>query len=54
MELTSGWGLAIVDSIEGATQSAAGHCWALLERWKQTEERHYVMFTPPLGHDVFR
>jgi DNA-binding NarL/FixJ family response regulator len=43
MELLSGWGLAIVDSIEGATQSAAGHCWALLERWKQTEERHYVV-----------
>jgi DNA-binding NarL/FixJ family response regulator len=43
MELLSGWGLAIVDSIEGATQSAASHCWALLERWKQTEERHYVV-----------
>jgi DNA-binding NarL/FixJ family response regulator len=43
MELLSGWGLAIVDSVEGATQSAAGHCWALLERWKQTEERHFVI-----------
>ena len=43
MELLSGWGLAIVDSVEGDTQSAAGHCWALLERWKQTEERHYVI-----------
>ena len=46
MELLSGWGLAIVDSVEGATQSAAGHCRALLERWEQTEERHYT--TPAL------
>ncbi|HJQ87580.1 MAG TPA: hypothetical protein VJ820_08980, partial [Propionibacteriaceae bacterium] len=46
MELVSSWGLAIVDSVEGATQSAVGHCWALLERWKQTEDRHYAM--PPL------
>lgn len=43
MELSSGWGLAIVDNVEGKTQSAAGHCWALLERWKQTEERHFVI-----------
>jgi DNA-binding NarL/FixJ family response regulator len=43
MELLSGWGLAIVDSVEGAPQSAAGHCWALLDRWKQTEERHFVI-----------
>jgi DNA-binding NarL/FixJ family response regulator len=43
MELLSGWGLGMVDSIEGATQSAASHCWALLDRWKQTEERHYVV-----------
>jgi DNA-binding CsgD family transcriptional regulator len=43
MELLSGWGLAIVDALEGATQSAAGHCWGLLERWKQTEERHFVI-----------
>jgi hypothetical protein len=42
----SGWGLAVVDSVEGATQSAAGHCWALLERWKQTEDRHFAV--PPL------
>jgi DNA-binding NarL/FixJ family response regulator len=43
MELISGWGLALVDSVDGAMQSAAGHCWALLERWKQTEDRHYVI-----------
>jgi hypothetical protein len=24
-------------------QSSAGHCWALLQRWKQTEERRYVI-----------
>ena len=46
MELLSSWGLAIVDTVEGAMQSAVGHCWALLERWKQTEDRHYAM--PPL------
>ena len=33
MELLSSWGLAIVDTVEGAMQSAVGHCWALLERW---------------------
>jgi DNA-binding NarL/FixJ family response regulator len=43
MELVSGWGLAIVDNVEGSKQSAAGHCWALLDRWKQTEERHFVI-----------
>jgi DNA-binding NarL/FixJ family response regulator len=43
MELLSTWGLAVVDQIEGATESAAGHCWSILERWKQTEDRHYVI-----------
>jgi DNA-binding NarL/FixJ family response regulator len=43
MDLLSGWGLAIVDSVDGASQAAAGHCWALLERWKPTEDRHYVI-----------
>ena len=43
MEMLSGWGLAMVDHVEGATQSASGHCWALLERWKQTEDRHHVI-----------
>ena len=46
MELHATWGLAIVDQTEGATGSAAGHCWSILERWKQTEDRHYAM--PPL------
>jgi tetratricopeptide (TPR) repeat protein len=32
VELLSTWGLAIVDQSEGATESAVGHCWAVLER----------------------
>jgi DNA-binding NarL/FixJ family response regulator len=43
MELLATWGLAIVDQVDGTTESAAGHCWSILERWKQTEDRHYVI-----------
>src|SRR6266545_3141165 len=43
MELLAAWGLAIVDSAEGATDSAAEHCRSILERWGQTEDRHYVV-----------
>jgi DNA-binding CsgD family transcriptional regulator len=43
MELLSTWGLAIVDEIDGAGESAAGHCWSMLERWKQTEDHHYAV-----------
>jgi DNA-binding NarL/FixJ family response regulator len=43
MELLSTWGLAIVDQAEGATDSAAGHCWSMLERWRRTEDRHYAV-----------
>jgi DNA-binding NarL/FixJ family response regulator len=43
MELASTWGLAIVDQAEGATESAGGHCWSMLERWRQTEDRHYAV-----------
>jgi DNA-binding NarL/FixJ family response regulator len=43
MELLSTWGLAIVDEIDGADQSASGNCWSIIERWKQTEDRHYVV-----------
>jgi DNA-binding CsgD family transcriptional regulator len=43
MELLSTWGLAIVDQLEGATEPAAGHCWAIVERWRQTEDRHYAI-----------
>ena len=43
VELLSTWGLAIVDQSEGATESAVGHCWAVLERWRQTEDQHYAI-----------
>jgi DNA-binding NarL/FixJ family response regulator len=43
MELLAAWALAIVDQTEGATESAAAHCWSILERWRQTEERHYAV-----------
>jgi DNA-binding NarL/FixJ family response regulator len=43
MDLLATWGLAIVDQTEGATESAAGHCRAIVERWKQTEDRHYAI-----------
>ena len=43
MELHAIWGLAIVDQTEGATGSAAGHCWSMVERWRQTEDRHYAI-----------
>jgi tetratricopeptide (TPR) repeat protein len=43
MELNSTWGLAIVDQTEDATGSAAGHCWAMVERWRRTEDRHYAV-----------
>jgi tetratricopeptide (TPR) repeat protein len=32
-ELLAAWGLAIADSAEGATGSAAEHCRSILERW---------------------
>ena len=43
MELQVIWGLAIVDQTEGATGSAAGLCWSMVERWRQTEDRHYAI-----------
>jgi hypothetical protein len=43
MELLSTWGLAIVDQLDGAPESAAGHCWSILQRWKQTEDLHYAV-----------
>jgi DNA-binding NarL/FixJ family response regulator len=43
LELLSMWGLAIVDEAEGNLESAAGQCWSILERWKHTEDRHYVV-----------
>ena len=43
MELLSMWGLAIVDQAEGDVESAAVQCWSILERWRQTEDRHYAV-----------
>ena len=43
LELHAIWGLAIVDQTEDATGSAAGHCWSMVERWRQTEDRHYAI-----------
>jgi DNA-binding CsgD family transcriptional regulator len=43
MELLATWGLAVVDQVGGASESAAGHCWSILERWKQTEDVHYAV-----------
>jgi DNA-binding NarL/FixJ family response regulator len=43
MELLAAWGLAVVDSAEGASGSAAEHCRSILERWGQTEDRHYAV-----------
>jgi ATP/maltotriose-dependent transcriptional regulator MalT len=46
MELLAGWGLALVDQAAGAPRSAAERCASILERWRQTEDRHYSI--PPL------
>ncbi|HEY1330525.1 MAG TPA: AAA family ATPase [Actinomycetota bacterium] len=43
MELLSEWGLALVDDLGGNADAAAGRCRAVLRRWRQTEERHYVI-----------
>ena len=43
MELTSSWGLAICDRLDGDETGAIDRCHRLLARWKRTEERHYVV-----------
>jgi DNA-binding CsgD family transcriptional regulator len=43
MQILSGWGLALVDELEGAADRAAERCRGVLERWAQTEERHYAI-----------
>lgn len=43
MELTSAWGLAVVDQLGGAIDSALERCRAILVRWQRTEERHYAV-----------
>ncbi len=46
MELTSTWGLALCDRLDGDTTSVTERCAHILERWSRTEECHYVV--PPL------
>jgi DNA-binding NarL/FixJ family response regulator len=43
LELLSTWGLAIVDEVDGNLESATSQCWSIVERWKQTEDRHYAI-----------
>jgi DNA-binding NarL/FixJ family response regulator len=43
LEIVCIWGLTIVCDAEDDADSAIGYCHALVERWEQTEERHYVI-----------
>jgi DNA-binding CsgD family transcriptional regulator len=43
MELDSAWSLAMLDDLACAYASGMARCRALLDRWEQTEERHYVV-----------
>jgi tetratricopeptide (TPR) repeat protein len=38
-EVLAGWGLAIVDDLDGEAEQAAERCRELFARWSQTEER---------------
>lgn len=42
MELLSGWALAVLDYARSPA-AARERCLALLERWRETEERHYAI-----------
>jgi DNA-binding NarL/FixJ family response regulator len=42
MELLSAWGLAVLDQARSPA-AAAERCRAILERWSETEERHYAV-----------
>jgi DNA-binding NarL/FixJ family response regulator len=42
MELFSGWGLAVLEQAR-APDGVAGRCRAILDRWSETEERHYAI-----------
>lgn len=42
MELLSTWGLAVIDHARSPSASAV-RCRTLLERWRETEERHYAI-----------
>ena len=43
MELLSGWGLAMVDDLDGRVESAVDRCRRMLELWTRTDERHYAI-----------
>ncbi|MEX2030402.1 MAG: AAA family ATPase [Anaerolineales bacterium] len=43
IELEAGWGLALVDELNGAYDSAVDRCQAVLDRWKSTEDLHYAV-----------
>ena len=42
MELFSGWGLAVLEQAR-APDGVAVRCRAILDRWSETEERHYAI-----------
>ena len=42
MELLSGWGLAVLEQAR-APDGAAERCRTILDRWSETEERHYAI-----------
>jgi DNA-binding CsgD family transcriptional regulator len=42
MELFSGWGLAVLEQAR-TPDGAAEHCRAILDRWSESEERHYAI-----------
>src|SRR2546430_11816832 len=42
MELLSAWGLAVLDEARSPAGGTA-RCRGILERWRATEERHYVV-----------
>ena len=43
MELMASWGLALLDDLNGDRAAAAEYCRAMLNRWEQIEDRHYVI-----------
>jgi DNA-binding CsgD family transcriptional regulator len=43
MELLSAWGLLLVDDLNDAHAAAIERCRDLLARWRQTDERHYIV-----------
>jgi DNA-binding CsgD family transcriptional regulator/type II secretory pathway predicted ATPase ExeA len=42
-EILCTWGLALVDQSQDDAAAAVEHCRWILDRWKQTEERHYTI-----------